>query len=130
MGGCDFERDDVHALPDAVDVARIRRVPERCGMALVGLGGEEELEGDVGGRGRVVQESVGLVVWADVCAELAHLLLGLLEGVVLSRDICGGRRGCAVGCCVESGYGAVAFSVELCVYRLELLERIVYRRLN
>lgn len=35
-------------------------------MALVGFGGKEELEGYVGGGGRVAEESVRLVVRRDV----------------------------------------------------------------
>lgn len=74
VGSRDFKRDDVHALPDAVDVACVGGVPERCGMALVGLGSKKELKGDIGGRGRMVEKGVRLVVWADVGPQLAHLL--------------------------------------------------------
>lgn len=46
VGGSGLERDDVDALPDAVDVARIGGIPQGGDMALVGFGGEEQLEGD------------------------------------------------------------------------------------
>ncbi len=39
--GRDVEGDDVDALADAEDVATVRRVPERGGVAEVGLGGQE-----------------------------------------------------------------------------------------
>jgi hypothetical protein len=65
MGGCGFQRDDMDALPDAVDVACVRGVPQRRYVALVGFGCQQELERDVGGRGRVVQERVRLVVGVD-----------------------------------------------------------------
>lgn len=50
------------ALTDTEDVASVGRVPEGGGVTKVGLRGEEEFEGDVGGRGRVGEESVRLVV--------------------------------------------------------------------
>jgi len=62
MRGGHFERDDVDALPYSVDVARVGGVPQRSDVALVGFGCEEELEGDIGGRGGVVEEGVGLVM--------------------------------------------------------------------
>jgi hypothetical protein len=70
-----FEGDDVHALPDAVDVACIRGVPERRGVALVGFGCQEQLERDVGGRGGVAEQRVRLVVRRDVGTERAYLRL-------------------------------------------------------
>lgn len=48
MGGGGLERDDVNALSDAVDIPRVGRIPQRGDMALVGFGGEEQLEGYVG----------------------------------------------------------------------------------
>ena len=69
MGGCDVEGDDVDALADAEDVAAVHGVPERSAVAEVGLGGEEELEGDVRGSGRVCEDLIGLVVGGDVAAE-------------------------------------------------------------
>jgi hypothetical protein len=89
VGGRLLERDDVDALADAVDVARVRRVPQRGGMALVGFRGEEQLEGHVGGRGRVREERVRLVVRADLGAHAGQLLLLLLERVVLRREVVG-----------------------------------------
>lgn len=74
MGRGGVERDDVDALPYAVDVAGICRVPERSSVALVGLRGEEQFERDVGGRGWVGQEGVRLVVRAHVGAQFARLL--------------------------------------------------------
>lgn len=71
------------ALSDAVNVARIGRVPERSGMALVGLGCEEQFERDIGGRGRIREEGVRLIVGTDVGSELAQLLGLLLEQVIL-----------------------------------------------
>lgn len=50
---------------DAVDVACITGVPERCEMAEVGTGGEEKLEGYVLWGGGVVDENMGLVVGSD-----------------------------------------------------------------
>lgn len=62
----DFERDDVYALSYALDVACVRRVPERGGVALVGFGGKEEFEGNVcGGRG-VVEQGAWVVVRSDL----------------------------------------------------------------
>jgi len=43
-------------------------------MALVGLGGEEQFEGHVGGRWGVVQEGVRLVVRLDLGSQMSHLL--------------------------------------------------------
>ena len=74
MSGCDFERDNVDALANAVDVARICRIPDRRDVALVGFRGEEELEGDVGGRGRICEEGVRLVVRLDGGAQVAEAL--------------------------------------------------------
>jgi hypothetical protein len=54
MGSRGFERDDMDALPDTVDVACVCGVPQRRDMALVGFGRQQELESDVGRRGRVV----------------------------------------------------------------------------
>lgn len=53
------------ALPYTMNVSRICGVPERRGMALVGFGCKEKLEGNVGGRRGVVQESVRLVMAGD-----------------------------------------------------------------
>lgn len=75
MGSRGFEGDDVHALADAVDVACIGGVPESGGMALVGFGCKEELEGNVGGRGRVAEQRVRLVVGRDVRPQLPNGLL-------------------------------------------------------
>ena len=85
----DLERDDVHALSNAVDVARVGRIPQRCDMSLVGLRGQEELEGDICRRGRVVEESVRLVVGTNICAQLAHLLHLLLVRTVLLCNVVG-----------------------------------------
>ena len=92
VGGGGFERDDVDALADAVDVAGVGGVPQRGDVPLVGFGGEEELEGDVGGRGGVGEEGVRLVVRADVGAQGAQLLLLPLVRLVLLRDTAGRRR--------------------------------------
>lgn len=62
VGGGDVEGDDVDTGADAEDVAAVERVPERGGVAEVGLGGEEEGEGDFGGGRRVVKKGMGLVV--------------------------------------------------------------------
>lgn len=61
MRGGDVEGDDVDAGADAEDVAGVGRVPEGGGVAEVGLGGEEELERDVG-WGRRVGEDGGRLV--------------------------------------------------------------------
>jgi len=56
----------VYALSYALDVACVRRVPERGGVALVGFGGKEEFEGNVcGGRG-VVEQGAWVVVRSDL----------------------------------------------------------------
>jgi hypothetical protein len=59
-------------------------------MALVGFGCKEELEGDIGGRGWVVQECMGLVMRADVGAESAGLPLCEVSGL-RSYGAWGGR---------------------------------------
>ena len=92
MRGGDFERDDVYTLTDAVDVARVGRIPQRSDVPLVGFRGEEKLEGDVGGRGRVGEEGVRLVVRSDVCSQVAGLLRQLLVCVVLLGHVLDGRR--------------------------------------
>ena len=74
MGGGDFKRDDVDALPDAVYVAGICGVPERRDMTLMGFGGEQQLEGDVGRRGRVVEQRVWAVVRGNVGSQLSQHL--------------------------------------------------------
>jgi hypothetical protein len=93
-------------LSDAVDIACVCRVPERSNVALMGFRRQKKLECDIGGRGRVVQKGVGLVVGADVGTQCPHLLLYrelasvswilgratltlLLEHVVLLRDMVG-----------------------------------------
>ena len=58
-------------------------------MALVGFRGEEQLEGDVCGRGRVREERVRLVVRADFGTHADRLLLLVLERVVLRREVVG-----------------------------------------
>ena len=62
MGCGDFKGDDVDTLSYTVNVACICGVPEGSDMALVGLGGEKQLQGNVGGGGWMVQEGVRLVV--------------------------------------------------------------------
>jgi len=81
MGCSGLERDDVGALANSVDVASICGVPERCGMALVGFRGKEELEGDVGGRRRMAQEGMWLVVGGDVAAQMRRYLLWRLSAM-------------------------------------------------
>jgi hypothetical protein len=61
----DLKRDNVDALPYALDVACVCGIPERGGVALVGFGGEEELEGHVGGGRGVVEEATWVVVGGD-----------------------------------------------------------------
>lgn len=70
VGGGDVEGDDVDAGADAEDIAAVHGVPEGCGMAEVGLGGEEEGEGDLGGGGRGAHERVRFVVRGEGRAEL------------------------------------------------------------
>ena len=76
------------ALAYAVDVACVGGVPERGGMALVGFRRKEELEGDVGGRGRVVQQRVRLVVRADLGAQLSNALFYTVSGLKGERQWC------------------------------------------
>jgi hypothetical protein len=83
MGGSDFERDDVHALPYPVDVACVGGIPERGGMALVGLGREEELKSDVCGGWGMVEKGVRLVVGGDGGTQFSCQGLLLLVLVVL-----------------------------------------------
>lgn len=86
MCGCLLEGDDVDALPDAVDVARVGRVPERGVVAHVYLRGHEEFEGDVLGTWRVEEDIGGPVPLLDPCAQLPYLLLQLLAlSIDLSR---------------------------------------------
>jgi len=125
VGGRHLERDDVHALPYAVDVTGICRIPEGSDMALVGFGGQEKFEGDVGGGRRVVQQGVGLVVRHDDCSQLAHLPRLLLVHAVLFRDIVSGRGGRAVGFGVDRGHWLGEVSVELGLYRLQLLQAVL-----
>jgi len=47
MGGCYVKGYDVDALADTEDVARVHGIPVRGFVAEVGLGGEQEFEGDV-----------------------------------------------------------------------------------
>lgn len=70
VGGGDVEGDDVDAGADAEDVAGVSRVPEGGGVAEVRLGGEEELERNVGGGRRVGEEGGRLVGGGDACAEV------------------------------------------------------------
>lgn len=61
-------------------------------MAQVGLGGEEEFDGDVGGGGRVVEEVIGLVVRADVGAVGAGCVAcGCYVSVLCAHGGRGGR---------------------------------------
>jgi hypothetical protein len=56
-------------------------------MALMGFGCKEELEGDVGGRGRVVQQRVRLVVRADFGAQMSNALFcGVLDVEVAETE--------------------------------------------
>lgn len=63
----------MYTLSYSMDVASIGGIPQRSDMALMGFRGKEEFEGDVGGRGRVVQERVWLIVRADVGSEFTNL---------------------------------------------------------
>ena len=83
MGSRGLERNYVGAPANSVNVAGICGVPERGGMALVGLGGEQELQSHVGGGGRMAEEGVRLVVGADVGAQVP----GVLLWAVLARRI-------------------------------------------
>jgi hypothetical protein len=111
-------------------------------MALVGLGGEEKFEGDVGGGWGVIQEGVRFVVRLNLGSQFSHVLgcgssagwswLGwgggstlLLVQVVLFSDILGGKLGGAVGLGVDRGHGLLEVGVELGLYRLDLLEAVV-----
>ncbi len=47
MGGYYVKGYDVDALADTEDVARVHGIPVRGFVAEVGLGGEQEFEGDV-----------------------------------------------------------------------------------
>lgn len=53
------------------------------------------------------------------------LLTHLLEHGVLLPDIFEGRFGCRVGFGIDGRCGGVARGIELGVYRLEVLERVV-----
>lgn len=86
------------ALANAVDVARICGIPERRDVALVGFRGEEKLERDVGGRGRVREEGVRLVVRLDGSAQVAQPLRLLLVRIVLLCETCRWRLGGWVFC--------------------------------
>lgn len=46
----------MNTLANTEDVARVLRVPAGGGVTEVGLVGEEEFEGDVGGKGRVADK--------------------------------------------------------------------------
>lgn len=96
MRGRLLEGDDVDALPDAVDVARVGRVPERGVVAHVCLGGHEELEGDVLGTWRVDEHIAGPVPLLEARAQLPYLLLQLLAlAIELGRlvDLAGSPAG-------------------------------------
>jgi hypothetical protein len=77
----------VDALPYSVDVARVCGVPQGSNVALVGFGCEEELERNIGGGRRVVQEGVRLIMRFDLSAKGLYLLLcGALMSIATRRD--------------------------------------------
>jgi hypothetical protein len=85
-------------------------------MALMGLRGEEQFQGNVGGGWGVVQEGVWLIVRLNVSSQLSHLLGLLLVQVVLLSDIIGGGLGGSMGLWVDRGYGLLEMSVQLGLY--------------
>ena len=103
-------------------------------MALMGLRGEEQFQGNVGGGWGVVQEGVWLIVRLNVSSQLSHLLgydmsMGcnwgeggggihtlLLVQVVLLSDIIGGGLGGSMGLGVDGGYGLLEVGVQLGLY--------------
>lgn len=112
-------------------------------MALVGFGCEQQLQGHVGRRGRVVQQCVWAIVRGNVGPQLSQNLCWtvsvrvrvragrwrtlLLVLVVLLGDIVvGGGRG-GVGSGVNRGHRLLEICVELGFERLDLLQTVVGR---
>lgn len=65
--GCHIETNNVYAFTDTEDVARVLRVPSRCCMTQMRLGGKEELESDFGGFGGRFEEVVWVVGLGECC---------------------------------------------------------------
>lgn len=65
MRGRYIKRDDVDTLPDAEDVTRVNRIPERGCMAKMRLGCEQELQSYVRWRWRIGYERARVVGWVD-----------------------------------------------------------------
>lgn len=95
----------VPGVADAEDVFGIRGVPEGGVVAEVGLGGEQEFEGDVLRSGWVGEEFVGFVVCLELAAEVRGVGFLVLEEFVVGD--CGvGWVGDVVGLRVD-GLGEV-----------------------
>ncbi|KAL8865554.1 MAG: hypothetical protein Q9198_009264 [Flavoplaca austrocitrina] len=98
VGGGDVEGDDVDARADTENVAAVERVPEGCGVAEMGLGGEEERERDFGWRRRMSEEGMrgvmgskrgakvgGQGFYGDVSAGLKAMsgVIGILRDLIV-----------------------------------------------
>lgn len=60
------------AISNAMNVLCVGRIPQRSRVSEMGLGCKEEFEGDVGGSGRVIDESVWLVLLWFYRAQIAQ----------------------------------------------------------
>jgi hypothetical protein len=81
VSGGDFQRDDVDAVSYTEDVARVGRIPERCGVSKMRLRREKEFKRDVGQSGRIGNERVRPVTRPNSRAKVSQELLCTLPSV-------------------------------------------------
>jgi hypothetical protein len=141
MGSCGLERDDVGALADTIYVAGVCGIPERGGMAVVGLRCEKELEGDVGERGGMAKESVRLVMGRDLGTQVPYGLLwrrsagqqdgageGMLTLLFIEVILLGNRQGGGLGGSggwVVGRHSLRSLVIDVGLYGMQLLEAVL-----
>lgn len=99
-------------------------------MTLVGFGGEEQFERDIGWRGWVRQKGVWLVVWADIGTQFPGVLVLLLEEKVLLCHIVRCRLRGAVRLGIDCRQRLLQAGIELGPNGLQLLQAVLGRRLE
>lgn len=94
VGRRGLERDDVQALPDAVDVALVGGIPQTCGVPDVRLRGHKQLERDVSRRGRLRDELARFIEWSDDRSQLSRTASDALLGFMAPADVILGSTLC------------------------------------